>query len=239
MLNRIFYSHSGYYFISCEHDTSMQNPVPRFTTNWFSRNESVWRQYVVPHLRGRAVRALEIGSYEGRSATWLLKHALNHRDAVLVCIDDWMDEHGRPRRAVFEAFKRNVAVFSSRVRYVRGKAAAVLRSSPLTSEGTEKFDFVYLDTTLSSASSRDFLEHAVLCWPLLKPGGMLVFDDYTHNRRHDTRCPRPGIDAFLNSYAHELKTLHVGWQVIVIKRRRPLRRRPCRSELFHESLRRV
>lgn len=64
------------------------------------------------------------------------------------------------------------------------------------------------------------LENAVLSFPLILRGGVLIFDDYLWKptasvRRGDN--PKIGIDSFLNAYAGKYKVLHRGWQIIVEK----------------------
>src|SRR5688572_18439210 len=59
----------------------------RFTgVDWFSQHIPVWEAHLAP-LREREAHALEIGSYEGRSATWLAWNVLRHYSSSLTCID--------------------------------------------------------------------------------------------------------------------------------------------------------
>jgi predicted O-methyltransferase YrrM len=58
-----------------------------FTVDWFSGNAPNWQSWL-GHLAGKPhVRFLEVGSYEGRSAVWLLDNVLTHETASLVCLD--------------------------------------------------------------------------------------------------------------------------------------------------------
>jgi predicted O-methyltransferase YrrM len=206
-----------------------------FTVDWFANDEAVWRSVVVPHLaHKRHARALEIGTYEGRSALWTLENVLIHRTSRMVCIDDFslLDPATvmQGRTDVRGACIANLRTYldAGRVMLVEGRAEDALRRM----HGVT-FDLIYID---AAKAARDVLEYAVLAWPLLKPRGLLVFDDYTHSREHDFACPRAGIDAFLDMYSSELKMRHSGWQAIVQKRRRPLPTKACRSELFHEDV---
>lgn len=219
-----------------------------FTVDWFSGNEPVWRALLAPALAGRpSIRALEVGTYEGRSALWMLENLLTGRGSKLVCLDDFSEvapqtlrraatksRHDRNENPVRRACMDNLAadMAAKRVMVIEGRAEDTLRALPVSAE----FDLVYID---ADKSSRGVLEHAVLAWPLLKPRGFMVFDDYTNSREHDTSCPRPGIDAFLDNYAHELKVRHAGWQVIAQKRTKKLPRRACKSEFYHEDLRAI
>ena len=100
----------------------------------------------------------------------------------------------------------------------------------------KKFDMIYLDM---GAGSKEVLEAAVLAFPLLKGRGMLIFDDYTTDKYHANSCPKPGIDAFLGAYAQDVKVVHATWQLVCLKRTKPLKRVACKSEYYHEDIRTI
>eukprot|EP00198_Chlamydomonas_reinhardtii_P007168 XP_001696504.1 predicted protein [Chlamydomonas reinhardtii] len=76
------------------------------------------------------------------------------------------------------------------------------------------FDLVYID---GSHMRADVISDAVMSWPLLKVGGLLVFDDYAWPDYADNPAchPRQAVDAFLQLYGHQLHVLSVGYQVMV------------------------
>jgi len=58
-----------------------------------------------------------------------------------------------------------------------------------------------------------------MAWPLLKPKGLMVFDDYMWgNPRDILHRPKPAIDAFCNIFAEEAEIVHVGYQLVVRKK---------------------
>ena len=207
-----------------------------FTRDWFSNNLERWERLVAPHLTanssGKPIVALELGAHEGRSARWLLENVLAHRPGSrLFVVDTFADPAVRAR------FDRNVTrAFPGMVTVIKGVALALLRSSPQLRALEGRADFIYVDAI---GGAREYLEAAVACFPLLRPRGMIVFDDYTHDRMHGTACPRRGVDAFLDLYAPLLKVRELSWQAIAIRRARPLPVPRCRSEYFHEDVRSV
>ena len=67
-----------------------------YTTDWFSHHAPLWKS-AFGHLEGLPnLRALEIGTFEGRSAVWMLGHVLTHDTSRIVCVDTFegSDEHG-------------------------------------------------------------------------------------------------------------------------------------------------
>jgi predicted O-methyltransferase YrrM len=93
-------------------------------------------------------------------------------------------------------------------------------SSPALRESgwrPEAFQFIYID---GSHKAPDVLEDAVLSFPLLAKGGVMIFDDYpwlSGTPDIPESMPAIGIDAFLSAFRGRLRLLHQGWQVAVTK----------------------
>jgi predicted O-methyltransferase YrrM len=78
------------------------------------------------------------------------------------------------------------------------------------------YDFIYID---GSHVAKDVLTDACMAWPLLKPKGIMVFDDYLWgNPRDILHRPKPAVDAFCNIFAEDMDIVHVGYQLVVQKR---------------------
>lgn len=104
-------------------------------------------------------------------------------------------EHGRmglDTTVIEDAFWHNIRVIKAdeKVRVIKGRSQEVLRKLPF-----DTYDFAYID---GSHVASDVLTDAVLVFPLIKRGGIVVFDDY-HWEDEDNILDRPkmGIDAFL------------------------------------------
>lgn len=195
-----------------------------FTEDWFSNNIPLWKKYL-SKLKNKPLKFLEIGTFEGRSAIWLLQNILTHPESELYVVDHWKYK-GENNKNVYDTFKKNIEPYKHKVHILKGYSRSMLRNMK-----HPQFDFVYID---ANRHSQNVLEDAVLSFPLLKPNGIMIMDDYTHNKEHTIDCPRPGIDAFMNMYANDIKVLYTKWQVILKKRKIPLKRRACYSELFLE-----
>ena len=71
------------------------------------------------------------------------------------------------------------------------------------------FDLIYID---GSHQAPDVLTDAVLCFKLLRVGGLMFFDDYLWaeplpDGADLLRCPKPAIDAFTNIFIRKVKIL--------------------------------
>ena len=100
-----------------------------------------------------------------------------------------------------------------------------MRNLPL-----ESFDIVYID---GSHATADVLEDAVLSYRLLKPGGVLIFDDYRgagalarvpSPATRPSDFPKAAIDRFVQCFEDSLRGMHNSYQLI-LKRAGKERRR--------------
>ena len=187
-----------------------------YTQDWFHWSPKVWEE-IIPHLPERK-RFLEIGSFEGRSAIWTAENMLED-DGIIVAVDTWQggEEHTKiDMESVEMRFDRNIETF--RENFPKRRIAKMKMPSYLAfgylNEG-KPFDFMYID---GSHKAKDVLADACMAWPLLKRGGIMVFDDYVWGNPQDIlHRPKLAVDVFVNLYAEELKPVHMGYQFIVQK----------------------
>mgnify|MGYP003341893322 CR=1 FL=1 len=201
----------------------------QFTKDWFNWAPQVWEQLIPMLPEGETYAAadrgvrnfLEIGSFEGRSAVWIMEHMMREGDC-LTCIDTWQggEEHStEDMDAVEICFDKNIAAakkeFPGRqVRKWKGSSSTALAEE--IQYGASWYSFIYID---GSHVAKDVLTDACMAWPLLKPKGLMVFDDYMWgNPRDILHRPKPAIDAFCNIFAEEAEIVHVGYQLVVRKK---------------------
>jgi predicted O-methyltransferase YrrM len=188
----------------------------RFSTDWTSRFFAQWA-VLLEARRHELLEVLEIGSWEGRSAIFFLRFLENCR---LTCIDTFAgnpEHHLRDKwRAALpqieQRFDANLAEFGARVHKIKDTSLQALAG--LAAAG-RRFDVVLVD---GSHHSADVLADATQCWPLVRDGGLVIFDDYEWTFFDDpVRHPRQGVDRFLASHAGHYRELHRGYQVIIEK----------------------
>lgn len=192
------------------------------SANWHERNINNWRQWLSP-FKGRAINALEIGSYEGASALWQMENILTNKQARLTCVDTWQgsDEHKKYAWDCFDMnaytekfFDHNLRPFvdSGRVIKKRGTSMEILQQ--LKTE-QEKFDFIYVD---GSHHADDVYRDGVAAFELLNPGGIIIFDDYDEsfydNPEHN---PKAAVDRFVREFSSKLTILGSGRQYCIKK----------------------
>lgn len=199
--------------------TEQQNEY-KYTTDWFHWAPSIWEQ-VAKQMPERK-RFLEIGSYEGRSTVWTVENMMEN-DGEIICIDTWEggEEHiaqGRDMNEVQKNFNHNIELLKEKrpgVTINACKGTSTLHLSQLLANYHDPFDFIYID---GSHQAPDVLTDACLSWPLLKVGGVIVFDDYGWGEPlPETHKPKMAIDAFTKVYQEKLHVVHKGYQFIIQK----------------------
>ncbi|CAN5298386.1 hypothetical protein BH24PSE2_BH24PSE2_13130 [soil metagenome] len=177
-----------------------------FTADYISRRTAVWQQHLAQFAGKAHVRLLEVGSFEGRSAIWFLENVLTHPTASMTCVDPFVWQGREPR------FDHNIEVsgLADKVTKIKARSEEILGTLE-----EHSFDIAYID---GSHLAPNVMLDAMLTWMLLKPGGILLFDDYCWQPdRPLHERPKMAIDAFLKVLETQLEILHVGYQVIVKK----------------------
>lgn len=78
-------------------------------------------------------------------------------------------------------------------------------------EGSQRFDFIYVDADHEAAST---LKDGLNALYRLNPGGILAFDDYTWDCGKGAWAnPKAGVDSILICYSHKTTILDLGAQV--------------------------
>lgn len=121
-----------------------------FTVDWLSGSIPTWQQIFLN--RSPPDRVLEIGSYEGRSAVWIIENLLAGRATSLVAIDAWKEggeAYQKGMTQVESRFDRNMLLAGERYSEVtitkRKDNSAVELATLLANGGRGSFDLIYID----------------------------------------------------------------------------------------------
>jgi predicted O-methyltransferase YrrM len=188
-----------------------------YTHDWFSPNVPFLTKVLSAIAHKEFLKGLEIGCYEGMSTNWFMEHIFDGHGSELCCIDHFegapdTEAAGVDMGGVQDRFRMNTSQWGTRVRLIIAPSAWALTDHL----AREKYDFIYVDGNHTSAG---VLEDAVLAWPLLKPDGIMVFDDYLWgaDTQPPEEKPKLGIDSFLAAYRGKLKIIEQGYQVAITK----------------------
>lgn len=189
----------------------------QFTQNWFCADGEEWLK--IAHYIPERKSFLEIGSFEGRSTVWTIQNLMADGGDI-TCIDTWQgsEEHEKQLLiGVEERFHHNISIVRQLFPY---RSVFTIKNTSFNAlcklnQESKRFDFIYID---GSHVAKDVMTDACLCWPLLKSGGVLVFDDYLWKwEGPGLRKPKLAVDMFAILFEYEMDIIHNGYQVIVRK----------------------
>lgn len=191
----------------------------QFSVDWFSGNIPVWTQLLD---QIKPTKILEIGSFEGKSAVFLIDYLAKNSDIELHCIDTWEGgiehkEGGGVQQNMSEVearFCHNIKIAQENAPKVVSlqihKGYSDIKLANLISQGfSNYFDVIYID---GSHQAPDVFTDAVLSFKLLRVGGMVIFDDYLweeyfSNGTDLLRCPKLAVDSFTNIFMRKIKII--------------------------------
>lgn len=181
--------------------------MERYTADYTTKQARHWSHWFHDLVGRPNLELLEIGSFEGRSARWLLDHLCAHEDSRLTCVDIFSDPDAEAR------FDHNIAL-SPRAGQVRKHRST--SHDWLVQQDQATFDLIYVD---GSHRASDVLLDAMLSWRLLKRGGRLLFDDYLWalDKKKPLERPQLAVDLFLSAQPAGMTLLYRGYQVLVAK----------------------
>ena len=202
----------------------------RFTEEWFDPQIPNW-ETAFTHLKNEGSvfkDVLEIGCFEGRATVWLCENVLQEGTNydVVDTFGGTLEEAGmgsvserlsKDRDSIFNTFKHNTSFHSDRINFniFRDYSQQVL---PRLANQKRQYDFIYVD---ASHKADDTFVDAYYANKLLKPGGLIIFDDFQWkdpNKPHPVDSPELGVRMFFTMYENlEYTVLFNGYQVGALK----------------------
>ena len=182
--------------------------------NWF-----VGQQYNfennLSELKGLPnLKFLQIGAYTGDASVWLLDNILTDPTSSLTDIDTWKGSDEIEHEKISFAKVHNY--YLDRTEKYNNLLSIQSKSEYVLSNLNQMYDFIYID---GDHTSKVVAADAEESWKILKPSGILAFDDYLWGEglpEHLT--PKPAIDNFLQKYAGAYDILSKDYQVWIMKK---------------------
>ena len=185
--------------------------MPNKYPNWFKMTaEENFKSQLMPLAGKLGLRFLQIGAFTGNASVWLVDNVLTQKNSILEDVDTWSgsdeDEHKEMDWLDVERTYDSRIAFRPNVIKYKMDSREFLRS---IEEPT--FDFIYID---GDHTAEGVLQDAVLSWRLLKPGGIMAFDDYLwEDPRGIEFQPGWSIDTFIGAVKDESEVLLSNSQV--------------------------
>ena len=185
--------------------------MPNKYPNWFKITaEENFKSQLMPLAGKFGLRFLQIGAFTGNASVWMVDNVLTQRNSILEDVDTWSGSDEQEHKEmdwldVERTYDSRIAFRPNIIKY-KMDSKEFLRSIEKVT-----FDFIYID---GDHTAEGVLQDAVLGWRLLKPGGIMAFDDYLwEDPRGIEFQPGWSIDTFVGAVKEESEVLLSNSQV--------------------------
>ena len=181
------------------------------TTDYFSINAYYWDLIINKNFKEFSY--LEIGSFEGNSALYILK---NFKTKKVICIDIWNkydDKDKDENLRMFENFKYNLSEFVGRFSFFKNTSDEYFLNN------NERFDVIYIDGWHEAPQVYKDLNNS---WNRLNNNGLIICDDYFYGDiklSTNSNLPADAINQFLFEKKNNLEVVCVNNSQIFIKKK--------------------
>ena len=182
----------------------------KLTTDYFSINAYYWNSILKRNLKNFSY--LEIGSWEGNSALYILK---NFKTKNVVCVDIWdlfNDKYKEEQSERFKNFKYNLEEFNKKFSYFKNT------SDEFFENNREKFDVIYIDGSHEAPQVYKDLSNS---WNCLNNEGIIICDDYFYGNlysNNNENVPAISINKFINENKNKIKIICINNSQIFLKK---------------------
>ena len=154
---------------------------------------------------------LEIGSWEGSSALYILN---NYRTKKVYCVDVWDKdkEYEELYKKNFKNFLHNMEEFKDRYSFFKE------RSDDFFKKNEEYFDLIYIDGTHESFQVDKDINNA---WKFLNLNGIIICDDFFYGNLYsglNEDVPANSINKFIKKQQNKLKVLCVNNSQVFLRK---------------------
>lgn len=176
---------------------------PRPCPNWFEMTARDLFSRHLTKLVDTRCRCLQIGVYAGDASMWILDHLPL---AVLVDVDTWRGSAEHDPMGI--DFRKVEAYYDARTEPHWGRLLKFKMTSRsyLAMAPDLFFDFVYIDGDHDPVET---LADALGAFRLLRPGGLICFDDNLWTPPGGGRGPGHAVDAFRHVMGDRIGVLEV------------------------------
>jgi predicted O-methyltransferase YrrM len=177
----------------------------KITCDFFSRNVFDWFG-ILNKLKNKKFDYLEIGSFEGNSALFILEYFKNSN---LVCVDQWKQLYESDgTKEGYEKFSIDLIEknFDNNLKDYVGRFTKNKISSDLFfNENDKQFDIIFVD---GSHYADDVANDCINSWLVLKKNGILILDDFFWKGYDDLKDnPAYAINKFLKKIKNDYKII--------------------------------
>lgn len=189
-----------------------------YTADWFSNNIENWKKDLAKYKGVSGLNVLEIGCFEGKATVWLGNFIGDSFHYTVVDTFEGSIEHKDLNfsfSGVYSRFRENIKEIEHKGQINTYADISINYLSHRRESAANSFDIIYID---GSHMAADVLTDAVLAFPMLKKGGVMIFDDYEWLAYPEPyKTPKVAIDSFLACFETEYRLVRKEYQVVIEK----------------------
>lgn len=178
-----------------------------FTHDWFSDNIDNSMKMLNLIFKGKQNNILEIGSHEGRSATWMLENLCDVEGSTFTSIDPYLESDTTcdVKSNTYQIFQDNIRQCDNYSKFNQFVDYSGIILPQLLEKG-KQYNIIYID---GSHTYADVMKDLLYSDKLLKPLGVMVIDDVGTNTNgyldlkrafHEFMRDHPNYKLILNDY---------------------------------------
>jgi predicted O-methyltransferase YrrM len=179
----------------------------KFTSNYFGTCDlkDTLEKYID---KKKVWKILEIGSFEGSSATYFSDNMLDHPESSLLCVDPWISsDPTTPYTTSGYLTKQTFMENISKSKHFKKIKVIQQFSNDFFKVNKETFNFVYIDGShLVEDIAHDFRESI----KIVEPSGFIALDDYDSGSASVKKC----IDQIYEENKDKLFLYGVRYQIL-------------------------
>ena len=189
------------------HQSFLKNK--KTSEDYFSINVYYWDLILNKYFKEFSY--LEIGSWEGSSALYILN---NYRTKKVYCVDVWDkdEKYEELYKKNFNNFLHNMEEFKDRYSFFKE------RSDDFFKKNDEYFDLIYIDGTHESFQVDKDINNA---WKFLNLNGIIICDDFFYGNLYsglNEDVPATSINKFIKKQQNKLKVLCVNNSQVFLRK---------------------
>jgi predicted O-methyltransferase YrrM len=181
-----------------------------FTKDWFTRNIYFWLILLKKNnLLEKKIKILEIGTYEGFSAVFILSILKNSNLTIVDTFKGGPEQKGVSNFVnLKKKFSKNIKKFTKRTFVHEGSSDSFFQIN------RNKFDFIYID---GAHDYKSVLKDSINSFKCLRQNGLLIFDDYFWRFYEYGKNPISAINSFLRKIKGRYKIEFLTTQLAIKK----------------------
>ena len=189
------------------HQSFLKNK--KTSEDYFSINVYYWDLILNKYFKEFSY--LEIGSWEGSSALYILN---NYKTKKVYCVDVWDKDkkYEELYKKNFNNFLHNMEEFKDRYSFFKE------RSDDFFKKNEEYFDLIYIDGTHESFQVDKDINNA---WKFLNLNGIIICDDFFYGNLYsglNEDVPANSINKFIKKQQNKLKVLCVNNSQVFLRK---------------------